>query len=219
MARWWVQLRQSKQITVSGRPRTYAPGDWVQVGKQVALRWIAEGAAYGPDGDAVFDGSRMANAGICVVGSEEAAKIVLADKGLTVAFLSSPALNWERTLIWNPLAPLRMALMAVGFALLDTWQVAVPLFDYGTLAINVGPTEERACTQEVIRDLRVPLYDTRMVFVKRCGETDDLIGAWHEEMEGRTEERLGFLRALYRTKPLVLALPVSWTGDHGPMEG
>ena len=49
MAKVWVQLLQSKQISVAGDCRMKHPGDWVQVGKQLARRWIEEGAATTPE--------------------------------------------------------------------------------------------------------------------------------------------------------------------------
>jgi hypothetical protein len=40
----WVQLKIIKQIEVQGRLKRYDAGDWVNVGKQTALQWFAEGA-------------------------------------------------------------------------------------------------------------------------------------------------------------------------------
>jgi len=98
----------------------------------------------------------------------------------------------------------------VGFGLLDVWELAVPLCDYQTLAIHLGSDEEKERTKAVIRDLRVPLYDTRLMFVKHCQNTVDLFSRWQKECES-SDERLAFLRALYQVKPFILALPMTWT--------
>ena len=45
----WVQLLAVKQIEQAGRTRTYRPGDYVEVGKQTANRWVADGVARYPD--------------------------------------------------------------------------------------------------------------------------------------------------------------------------
>ena len=118
-------------------------------------------------------------------------------------------LPYPMTLLWNPKLRLRGELVPVGFHLLNTWQVAAPLWDYKELACHVGTDDDRECTQDVVRDLRMPLYDTRLIFVKRCGDTKALIDTWREE-EG--DEKHAFLRALYKVKPLILALPVTWKG-------
>jgi hypothetical protein len=99
--------------------------------------------------------------------------------------------------------------------LLDRWQLAVPLIDYTTLACNVGSEEERQCTKQIIHDLRVPLYDTRMIFVKRSPDTTALIREWREECKPGDDERLAFLRVMYRRCPFVLPLPATWTHGHG----
>jgi len=103
--------------------------------------------------------------------------------------------------------------MLICFKLLQRWQVAIPLWNYETLAAQVGTEEERERTKAVIRDLRVPLRDTRLVFMRRCAQTRELTNVWREELTNSTDERLAFLRALYRIKPVICDLPASWTGN------
>ena len=43
----WVRLRVRKNIQVQGKMKSFAPGDWVEVGKQTALEWIAKDEAEG----------------------------------------------------------------------------------------------------------------------------------------------------------------------------
>jgi len=73
--------------------------------------------------------------------------------------------------------------------------------------------EMRTYTQKVVRDLRVPLYDIRFMVMRRCENTRRLLEVWEGEGE---YTRLSFLRSLYRVKPLVLALPCTWTGQWAP---
>jgi len=98
-------------------------------------------------------------------------------------------------------------MILTGLGLLETWQVAVPLKPYNLLAQNLGDEAEREQTAAVIPDLRVPVYDHRCVFMRRCPESEELLARWQVEGGGI----LAFLRALYTVKPLVLALPNSWT--------
>lgn len=44
----WIQLTAIKHIEVLGKLTTYHPGDWVEVGKQLALKWIRSGDAASP---------------------------------------------------------------------------------------------------------------------------------------------------------------------------
>ena len=94
--------------------------------------------------------------------------------------------------------------------MLEKWEVAAPLYDYKMLAITTGTEKEREKTKMVIRDLRAPMYDTRLMFVKRTKNGQELLKQWN--LEVGEERRLAFLRALYKVKPLVLALPATWMG-------
>jgi hypothetical protein len=92
--------------------------------------------------------------------SGEAARKVEAYTGPSHGLV--PALLWEKTIVWEAgelphVAPVRFG---AGIGLLDTWELAVPLCNYKTLAAHIGTEEERERTQKIILDLRVPLYET-----------------------------------------------------------
>lgn len=104
-------------------------------------------------------------------------------------------------------------LVPVGLALLRRgWDVAAPFDAGGLLAADVGTEEDRARTCAVVGDLRVPLYSPGVVFVGAGGE--EWFRAWRAECDGG-DERLAFLRALFRVKPRFCALPRAW---HDPKE-
>jgi hypothetical protein len=119
-------------------------------------------------------------------------------------------------MVYHPGLRLRKELVPVGFHLLDTWQVAIPLYDYDKLAIHLAQGAERERTAAVLPDLRVPMYAWELMFLRRCDETGELLRVWREEQGAPHAEphadtlRLSLLRALYRVKPLVLALPTTW---------
>lgn len=205
----WVQIRTVKHVESHGKTVARHPGDWVQVGKQQAMQWLADGSAWVPPQRITELVTK--DCGICIRGKAPA-DFELRDSKLGVTEGDGASLPYPMTLLWKPSLRLRGEMMPVGFHLLKTWQVAAPLWDYKELACHIGSEEERAQTKELIRDLRVPLYDTRLIFVKRCGDTRELIDQWNQE-EG--EEKLAFLRALWKVKPLILALPVTWKGKMG----
>lgn len=196
----WVQLLRSQQIEKQGVSRTYYPGDWVEVGKQTAQRWIIDGAARSAqpqklvslDGCGVVSLSGKAGEGYNV----------------PVETLDAPSLPFARTLI--ACTKVRPELLSVGFGLLSTWEVACPLWDYEQLAIHIGSTKARERTQVLIGDLRVPVYESRIVWVKRCRAGEALVDAWNVERESGDDDRLCFLRALWQVKPLICATPTTW---------
>lgn len=121
------------------------------------------------------------------------------------------ALPWERTLFVDPgLGQVPWEQVPRGLAFLDTWEAAAPIWNYETLAADVAAGEECAVTETLIGDLRVPLYVHELLFVRDCAGGRALLTAFEEERAGGGDVRLAFLRALYRTKPLFLALPRSW---------
>jgi len=210
MAKWWVQLRQCKLIEEDGRVKSKRPGDWVSVGKRQAQKWIDEGSAWIPDSQPT--GSMPTNSGVLFLGGPKGNSQSLVEyygDDLEWCASDEPSLPWPRTLIWDASFRLRLGLIPNGFHLLNRWQLAVPLWKYNDLALRFGSDEERERTKAIIRDLRVMVYDCRCLFVKRCGDTERLIEMWaSERSEG--SDKLAFLRALYVTKPLICALPVSW---------
>jgi len=212
----WVQLKTLKNIERNGKLRQYHPGDWVAVGKSTALRWIAEGEAFDPKAEIrEFVGDDF---GIRIVGNSGTGKDILAQAGdgdpIPTA-TDGPLLPWELTLIWDPASLLRKELLSIGFNFLSVWQVACPLMKYDIMASNTGGPEDKGMTAELIGDLRVPMYDPRLVFVKRCDDTCEMIKVWEEEQElSPNSPHHSFLRAIYKAKPLILALPPNWTNPN-----
>jgi hypothetical protein len=197
-------------IEVAGRQQQYQAGDWVRVGKQLALQWIADGKVISPFPESVTVEEPEGTSGLMIFGHSDDAP----ELGIDVSDDGLWELRWHKTGFWSSDAPVNAAMFAVGFGLITNWEIAVPLWDYRHLARDEQmDDDERAYTQRIIRDLRVPLYDIRLMFVRRCENTRRLFEVWEGESE-RT--RLSFLRSLYRVKPLVLALPASWTGQWVP---
>jgi len=201
----WIQLLSPKIISASGKSARYNPGDWVDVGKQVALLWLSDGSAQIPE--MAESGIDLTGAGIITDHKELLCQRLKEETKDIMILEGAPCLPFERTIIMDAALPLRSTLIPLGVTLLDVWDIAVPLMDYNTLAINMGSDTERELTKLVIHDLRVPVYDTRLMFVKRKPDTERLIDNWRNA--GKTP--LAFLRELYQIKPLILALPCTWT--------
>lgn len=215
----WIQLKIAKTIQDRGESRRYQAGDYVNVGKQTALLWLSQNEAIMPGVNYMQETGLSDGAGAVIIGQEidgpHPGRAALTDKNTPIIdTIVSPdyTLQFDKTLFWDGLVPMRKELIPIGLSMLDTWQIAIPLHSYSEMASQVGDEAERAITAKIIPDLRVPLYETGLMYVKKCSDTVRLFAAWRRELErgSSADGRLAFLRALYQTPLLVLALPVSW---------
>jgi hypothetical protein len=210
----WIQLTSIQQIEVAGAARRFLPGDWVEVGKQFGQLLISQGNAIMPGTSR--DTPIMALPGCGMItpeGQLERTRTLV--KGIEM-IEGKPEVRFERTVIYDPEAPVSSMLFTVGLNLLEQWEMAVPLYDYKMLAAGLGSDEEREETKRVVRDLRAPVYDVRLIFARKGTEAERVIELWNRDVgecgTGNPERKLAFLRALYTVKPLILALPATWTG-------
>lgn len=127
--------------------------------------------------------------------------------GLEVTISNGWGIAYERTLIVSPGVRVPWDMIDAGFHFLERWDAAAPLWRYGTLDVDVGGPADQERTRALVRDLRVPLYAPELLFVRQSEDGQRLMEAWQEE---GGDMRLGFLRALYRVKPLFCALPRGW---------
>lgn len=191
------------------------PGVVLQLTSDDAQRWRehrdarrateTRAAIRAPQGLRIADGS-----GVVLASESPSTAGHLETMGLPW-IAGEPRLAYAQTLIWDPAARLRIDLIPAGFHLITAfgWEVAVPIYSYDELARDIGGDAEREQTALVVRDLRVPVYDPRVLFLRACQGSETLLAAWATERTGG-DDRLSFLRALYRTKPLVCALPTTW---------
>lgn len=193
-----VRLKTKERLTINGYTRTYQPGDEVTIGRAIAMRYIQLGKA------------ELSNKG----GNGKKA-VPPVGKPMAVA-ANSPGLfpvPENTLLIWDGVIPIPRERLDAGMKLIEKWDLAVPLCDYDTLAMHIGTQEDRDYTQSVIHDLRVPVYETGLMFIQMNTTTQALLEMWQREERQGDEKRLAFLRALYRVKPLILALPHTWVAD------
>jgi hypothetical protein len=208
----FVQLLVGKQIDTGGVAKAYHKGDWVDVGKQTALRWIADRSARIP-----LPGNVMMPTDAAIVARGDSSAVAaqlrnyVADLPLYRTYQDVPS-EVQHILLWHADFRARIELLPVGFGFLDKWEMAAPLWSYEELALSLGTPADREDTQVLIHDLRVPAFDSRLVFVRRCEAVEAVIGEWLTS--SLDDERLRLLRAIYRVKPLVLALPCSWQKGH-----
>jgi len=214
MAKVWMQSLGNCSVDEAGKRVTYGPAQWFQCGKHDARQFIASGIA------------KFANQ------KDQASVLDLADCGIVIGMHLFPLLEtlrseyklpttpheldaaipfpYTRTLFLDMEATLNPKLVPIGFEHLDSgWQVAIPTCGGELLAESVGSDQDREATLSVVRNLSVPLLDTRAIFMARCNGTRQLLVEWtHEKSVVRFgDPRLAFLRAYYRVQPVTCHLP------------
>jgi hypothetical protein len=212
MGKVWVKLTTPKTIEVHGHGTQYKPGEWVEVGKMLARQWLGDGSAIVPRESIRTSITDFANCGIVVYsGDAEPVQNVVQSRFTGLPVVSGEIrLEFAQTLLYDVTCPLRLDLAVIGFHRLTAgWQIAAPLWNYSQLARDIGTEAERAQTETIIHDLRVPLYDTRLVYVRRSPQTEQFISIWKAERKAG-DDKLAFMRALYITKLVMCALPVTW---------
>jgi hypothetical protein len=207
MPQMWVELTANKQVEHGGKKKVYHAGDRTSLSLFHALEWINEGCAK-PLDSVVMTTSVPKDGGIIVTaedGQAEAAKRLKYDvvKGL-------PALVWTRTMLWDTSAQLRIDLISPAFMWLSWWECVVPLWSYTELAASMGDEKEREYTKSIVRDLRVPVYDPRCMWLRKCPDCAELLRLFGEEKTKGKDDRLALLRAIYMVKPVICAAPASW---------
>jgi hypothetical protein len=200
----WIKLLTPQTIEIGGTARHYYPGDWVNVGRQYAMYLVHNHSAEIP-GPKYAEEIFSDNCGLVVWGGGGWTGEL--PDGLPVVETDTPEIRFEKTILVHEITSLAIGWLASGIATLDIWEIAVPLMDYSILAQSVGDDEERQRTKGIIRDLRVPLYDIRCMYIRRTENTMRLIETWIDDPGDRA---LTFLRALYCIKPFILALPPTW---------
>jgi len=120
---------------------------------------------------------------------------------------------WERTLFVSGEYQVPWDLLPSGFHFLKRWDAAAPLWRYGVLGQDVGTPSERKRTAKLTLDLRIPLYEPGLLFIRSSEAGLALLETWRAECRRGDDERLAFLRALHIVKPKFCALPRSWLAE------
>ena len=120
---------------------------------------------------------------------------------------------WERPVFVSGEYQVPWALLPAGFHFLKRWDAAAPRWRYGVLATDVGTKGERQRTAKLTLDLRIPLYEPGLLFVRSTDAGRALLETWRAECRRGDDERLAFLRALHIVKPRFCALPRSWLAE------
>jgi len=218
----WITLKVPKQIRKGGVSTMHYPGDSVEVGRQTALEWVLKGFAEDPFGQV---GVPLGMADIEARGDEYGVR-VRGEVGVDLTCLGAsvpqvsygpPALPYKYTLIWQPGAKVDPKMARYGFLrVLErpnsavSWEVAASLVSLNLLANSVGNVGDQEKTLKLVGDLRLPVYESRLVWMRRCPAALKVVDAWVKELDAGAGEFHAFLRALYTNQALLCTIPSSW---------
>lgn len=217
MAKRWVRVLFAVTYDVNGIQEIAYPGDWIQVGKQQAQTWVAQGRAEIPRPDKRAVSVDYARSGVVVRGRlpEPSGLDDLADRLSFVDGDGAPVLPCDYTVVWEPSLPVVPQVIELGLSRLhessgEEWEVLAMLVGETTVAADVGSEAERRETARVVKDLRTLVYDPRLVWLRRTPATEELVGLWADELAARADEQHAFLRSLYRSGATLRPLPSNW---------
>lgn len=144
---------------------------------------------------------------IVIIGADDYLESVGKKMGYEVQVVDELKLSHldKRTLILKAGSQISWDLVPNGFEFIKRWDLAAPMGEYGSLAYDLGDSDDRKLTSGVTGDLRIFPYHTGMIFVGPGGI--ETIKLWLQEPGDR---QLAFLRAVFALKPRVCVLPIHW---------
>lgn len=217
MGKQWVRVVHTVSYDKDGVAEIAYPGDWVEIGKHQARRWLAQGRVEIPRPDRREAFVDFERSGVVVRSESQPSLLGFGDLSTRLPFVFGPLqdIPFEFTMIWEPSLSVTSRGVEVGLSRCresgsEGWELLAMLVDEMTMAADVGGEEERARSELVIHDLRVPVYEPRLIWVHKSLATERFVQAWASELGEGAEEHHAFLRALYQSGVVVRALPSNW---------
>lgn len=216
MHKWVRALKHISRHDLTGMYKTYQPGDFFQCNNQ-ELRNLLERGLIETAPDVLRAEYNLDNAGVLVRSGVAPTDCV--NYGLHVERADRLALPWELNVLWRGNGRVNALGIALGLTRVQTntddvgWEMAVALRSHAQLAENNGSPEDRQKTLDLLGEIRLPVYDTCAVWVRRTPATEEVIQRWQAELDAGGGELHSFLRALYTTPVLLCTLPADWIGQ------
>lgn len=217
MAAHWVRARRPMvRYDLDGAYRHYQPGDWFQANNQEIRELFARGTIDSTP-QVLREEFGLQGAGLLALGASGPLPGLDA-YGISFQSASRRSLPWELTILWTPGAHLIATGAALGLTRITAgsadiaWEMAVALQSDSRTAGDVGSQDERDKTLALLGDLRLPLYDTGVVWVRKTPATEEVIQLWQEELDGGADPTHAFLRTIYTHPVLLCTLPADWIG-------
>ena len=218
MGRFWVKaIRPVVRRNFKGVYMNYAPGDWFECRNQEMAELLQQKKVEASALDIRANFENM-DAGVLTIGHDVPGD--MCDKyGLEIRRGDQLELPWERTVLWYPGASLTTEALVLGLMRIDAedpelaWEMAAMLDSESRLAQDVGTEEDKAFTMEVLGDLRLPVYGTKVLWVRKTEMTEEVLRLWRAEVDAGADERHAFVRTIYSCRVKLCTLPANWIGQ------
>ena len=218
MGRFWVKtIRPIIRYDLSGAYRRYMPGDWFECRNQERAELLQGGFIEGHLAGISVNFSNL-DAGVLALG-KQAPLDTFKRYGIKLQHGDTIKLPWERTLLWRTRTPITPEGAALGLMRIDAenpdsaWEMAAMLKGVTLLARDVGTELEQERTLEVLGDLRLPVYETGILWVRRTETTEEVIRQWQAEVSAGADEQHAFIRTIYTHPVILCTLPANWVGQ------
>jgi hypothetical protein len=202
---------------IEGAYQHYQPGDWFLANNQEIRELFGRGMIDSTP-QVLRDEFGLQGAGVLAIG--DAAPLPGLDAyGIAFERSAKLALPWTLTVLWTPGAHLTTTGAAFGLTRITAggadiaWEMSVALQSDTRLAGDVGSQQERDKTLALLGDLRLPLYDTGVLWARKTPTTEEVIQLWQEELDAGADPTHAFLRVIYTHPLLMCTLPADWIGQ------
>jgi len=218
MGRFWVKaIKPIIRHDLTGAYMRYMPGDWFECRNQERAE-LRRGKFIANDYAGIEASFHGLDAGVLVLGAPVPLDLCRR-YNLEMQHGDDFELPWERTVLWRSGSPFTPEAAVLGLMRIDAgndesaWEMAAMLRSETKLARDIGSEEERERTLEALGDLRLPVYDTGVLWVRRTETTEEVINLWRDEVDAGADERHAFLRTIYTNPVLLCTLPADWVGQ------
>jgi len=218
MGKHWVKaIVPLTRYDIEGAFRAYQPGDWFEVHNQEMLELLAR-RAVNTTAQVIKAEFKLKDAGVLLLPGAQAPSDI-EDTGVEVKHADTIELPWSLTAVLDKGALTTTTSTLLGLMRIDcdddypAWEMAAILESATELARDVGTVQEKERTLAIVGDLRVPIYNPSMVWIRRTTETENVIQLWNAEKAQGTERHHAFLRAIYQHGVMLCTLPANWIGE------
>jgi hypothetical protein len=217
MGKHWVQAKRAiTRHSLEGGYLTFQPGDWFECRNQELLE-LTQAGLVRTTADVLRVEFVGGDAGVLALPGAVPPS-TLGAYGLAMQKGDVLALPWKRTLIMDKGVGCTAETVALGMMRLapdsyPAWEMVAKLASFTRTLASVGTEDEKARTLEALGDLRLPVYDTRLLWVRRTPATEEVIRLWRAEVEQGHDPQHAFLRVVYRNPVALNTLPADWVGS------
>ena len=114
--------------------------------------------------------------------------------------------DFDINMVYTPNKEINLELIRFCFDWMNKWEIIAPFGQYNILIKDIVEKHDVEYLESIMWDLRVPCYDTRIIFLKNLPHIKEFWKIYMEETEKLHDNRIAFSVALWKIKPMILTL-------------